>query len=131
MEKTFWQRVEKLTSGAYTRKMLAADSGIAVNTISMWKARNTYPAADIAVRVATSLGTTVEYLVTGLEPPADNVMMVAESPAQGYASAQYSDVIEDLKILDDVVRATFIDAIHGAAEKTRRGKNRQGGSAAG
>ena len=40
-----------------------------INSHSMydWTRRNTVPAADIAVKIADCLGTSVEYLVTGKE----------------------------------------------------------------
>lgn len=40
-----------------------------INSHSMydWTRRNTVPAADIAVKIADCLGTSVEYLITGKE----------------------------------------------------------------
>jgi transcriptional regulator with XRE-family HTH domain len=35
------------------------------STLSTWRTKQTFPRADMAVRIAQSLSTTVEYLVTG------------------------------------------------------------------
>lgn len=71
----FWERLDGLTEGEYSRKRLALDVGIAVNTISMWSVRKNYPTADVATRVARALCTTVEYLVEG-ESGADYIRSV-------------------------------------------------------
>ena len=41
--------------------------GIAKNSLTNWSKRNTIPGADVAVRIAQYLNTSVEYLVTGKE----------------------------------------------------------------
>jgi transcriptional regulator with XRE-family HTH domain len=40
-------------------------TGIKQSTLSVWRTRKIYPRADDAVRIAETLGTSVEYLVTG------------------------------------------------------------------
>jgi len=35
------------------------------STLSTWRVKNTFPRADMAVKIARSLSTTVEFLVTG------------------------------------------------------------------
>lgn len=51
-----------------SRVNLNADCGLPKNLIAQWKQRGTIPSADIAVKIANYLNTSVEYLVTGSEP---------------------------------------------------------------
>lgn len=44
------------------------EAGIASNAISSGKSRHSYPTAETAVKIAKTLGVTVEYLVTGEHP---------------------------------------------------------------
>jgi transcriptional regulator with XRE-family HTH domain len=48
-----------------TQAHLADNLQIRKATISDWKRNSAYPTADIAVKIAKALDTTVEYLVTG------------------------------------------------------------------
>lgn len=63
---TFWDRLEK---ALYEKKMTIADLsrelGITSPSISGWKVRGAIPRADLAVKTAKILGTTVEYLIEG------------------------------------------------------------------
>lgn len=65
----FIDRVEKLIEkSGVTKKDFAAKIGITQQAIYDWKKRQTIPSADIAVKIANYLNTSVEYLVTGSEP---------------------------------------------------------------
>ena len=65
----FIDRVEKLIEKkGVTKKDFAAKIGITQQAIYDWKKRQTIPSADIAVKIANYLNTSVEYLVTGSEP---------------------------------------------------------------
>jgi transcriptional regulator with XRE-family HTH domain len=120
----YWARVKKLIkSQNTTQEWLANHCEISLNTFKGWIAKKVLPNAAQAVAIAAALNTTVEYLVTGIEPPAQ---LAAGSMAQ-----EYSQVIENLKVLDSKVRAGFVSAIHYAAEEARRGENREKGPAAG
>ena len=55
-----------------TKKELFAYVGISPQSFYDWKNRNTIPAADIAVKIAQYLNTTVEYLITGQKYKAQN-----------------------------------------------------------
>lgn len=61
-----------------TRKELAYKANFSLNSISTGIARNSIPAADVAVRIANALGTTVECLMgqknsqQATPSPADN-----------------------------------------------------------
>lgn len=68
MDMNFWDRVDRLLENkGLTRKELAAEACFDVSGIGKGKSnrKNSSPSADIAVRIANVLGTTVEYLVTG------------------------------------------------------------------
>jgi SOS-response transcriptional repressor LexA len=67
----FTDRLEDLLkSKKITQTELAQRLNIRRASISEWKRYNTFPYADIAVKISEALETTVEYLVTG-KPPAD------------------------------------------------------------
>ena len=56
---------EELDYQGLSKKSFAEKVGISINTLNMYLYRNSVPAADVAVRMAEILNTTVEYLVTG------------------------------------------------------------------
>ncbi|MBP3365921.1 MAG: helix-turn-helix transcriptional regulator [Treponema sp.] len=62
----FWEAVdEELKFLGKSRKELGAEADFDPSYISKGIARNGIPNADLAVRIARSLGVTVEYLVDG------------------------------------------------------------------
>ena len=63
---TFWDRLEKsLDDNNVTASELSRTIGVASSVVYSWKIRDSIPRADIAVKVAEQLNTTVEYLVNG------------------------------------------------------------------
>ena len=65
---TFWDRFEKaLKDNNITASELSRNLGLASSVIYAWKMRDSVPRADIAVKVADHLHTTVEYLINGTE----------------------------------------------------------------
>lgn len=65
----FWLRVrEKLDYQGLTQRELAERIGESYNTLQSWINRNRLPNAEQAVKVADTLGTSVEFLVTGRRP---------------------------------------------------------------
>ena len=63
---TFWERFEQaLEDNNITASELSRTIGVASSVIYAWKMRDSIPRADVAVKVAEELNTTVEYLVTG------------------------------------------------------------------
>ncbi len=67
-EKSFKDRlVEELGYQGLSNKEFAQKLGISLGTLGMYLYRNSMPSADIAVKMATALNTTTEYLVTGEE----------------------------------------------------------------
>lgn len=63
---TFWERVSAFLS-LYNmpRKALAAESGVSLECINKGIQINNIPNADTAFRIAKTLNTTVEFLLTG------------------------------------------------------------------
>jgi transcriptional regulator with XRE-family HTH domain len=81
----FPERLEKLLKlKEITQTELAKRLNIRRTSISDWKRNNSFPYADVAVKMAELLGTTVEELVTG-SPPA-GVSPDALRLARGYDS---------------------------------------------
>ena len=78
---TFWDRLEKsLDDNNVTASELSRTIGVASSVVYSWKMRDSIPRADIAVKVAEKLNTTVEYLVTGTDnnqiSKSDNTFLV-------------------------------------------------------
>ncbi|GHV26045.1 hypothetical protein AGMMS4952_05250 [Spirochaetia bacterium] len=61
----FWTRYDAITGGK--DNPVIVKTGIKQPTLSTWKMREIFPRADAATRIANSLNTSVEYLVTGKE----------------------------------------------------------------
>ncbi|GHV92445.1 hypothetical protein AGMMS50268_29480 [Spirochaetia bacterium] len=61
----FWKRYDMITGGK--DNPIIVKTGLKQPTLSTWKAREIYPRADMATKIANSLNTSVEYLVTGKE----------------------------------------------------------------
>ena len=60
----FWEKVDQERElKNLTRKELAHIAKFSLNSISTGIARNSIPAADVALRIANALGTTVENLM--------------------------------------------------------------------
>jgi transcriptional regulator with XRE-family HTH domain len=64
----FWEMVALEVGKQKTSfEWLYRKTKVAKGTFSSWKARNLFPRADVAYRIAEALGVTVEYLLTGRE----------------------------------------------------------------
>lgn len=64
----FWTRTNRLIKLRKSKQeTVALECGIPYQTFRGWVARRVYPDALEAVRIADTLGTSVEYLVTGKE----------------------------------------------------------------
>lgn len=65
-EKTFKNRlIDELNYQGISNKEFAHKVGISMGTLGMYLYRGSIPAADVAVKMAQVLNTTVEYLVLG------------------------------------------------------------------
>jgi len=62
----FWENVKKeIKSQNTTHDWVAKNAGISFNTFQGWISKGIYPRVNEAVRIAVSLNTSVEYLVSG------------------------------------------------------------------
>ena len=57
--------IEEIEYHGISKTDIAEKVGISLGTLNMYLYRNSIPSADIAVKLAKVLNTTVEYLVTG------------------------------------------------------------------
>lgn len=77
---TFAERLEQLLKeNNLTQARLADIVQIRRLTISDWKRQGTFPPADVAVKIAKTLHTSVEYLVTGESLDTTNSELIALS----------------------------------------------------
>ncbi len=68
----FWQRVdEELEYLGKNRTYLASKCGFSLTNIGLGIKRGSTPSADTAVKIANTLGVSVEYLVMGEEKAVD------------------------------------------------------------
>lgn len=64
----FWNNVKLLLkANGYTQKSLSVALGSSERTVEQWINRGTVPDIDTALKIASLLHTTVEYLATGQE----------------------------------------------------------------
>ena len=69
---SFWENVDQeLKFKGIERKQLGNQAGFPESYISKGIARGSSPSADLAVKIASVLGVTVEYLVTGSNTPSN------------------------------------------------------------
>jgi transcriptional regulator with XRE-family HTH domain len=62
----FWENVKKeIKTQNTTQEWVAKNSGISFNTFQGWISKGIYPRVNEAIRIAASLNTSVEYLVSG------------------------------------------------------------------
>jgi len=71
----FWATVKKHVKAKNTTlEWLAKYSGISPNTFQGWVSKNRFPRADMAVRIASSLDTPLECLVSGTVTKNDEIL---------------------------------------------------------
>ena len=104
---TFNQRLKDLIKEKnLLQKEFAAKAGVKKRALDMYLgAQTSMPPADVAVKIAKALDTTVEYLVTGEDPA-----LVLENPK---VNTDYTRLINKLAILDDIDKTiveTLIDS---------------------
>jgi hypothetical protein len=108
----FWNNVNfiiKLRNT--TQDWVAVKAGINPSAFRSSISKSNEPGVFRALKIAQVLDTTVEYLVTGIEPPGGAVLTDEEK-----------QVLDDLKIIDSNIKTGFISAIHQTAECARREK---------
>lgn len=64
----FYNRIdEQLKVKKISQKDMCNGIGISAQAFTNWKSRESIPSADVALKIAQYLNTTVEYLLTGSE----------------------------------------------------------------
>lgn len=90
---SFIERLDFLIEKKQTsRQDVAEYAGLAKSTISEWARTGALPRADVAIKIAEYLNTTVEYLITGKE--SDNSPVINDLKNQ---VKKLKDDIEKLK----------------------------------
>jgi transcriptional regulator with XRE-family HTH domain len=101
---TFWERLDKeIEKSNASRAGIARAVGISTNAIGLWTKRQTYPAADVAVKLARELNVTVEYLVEG-------------EVSAGWLPTHIKVVVDDLMILNKNELSTVTKQVHALAQ---------------
>lgn len=96
-------------------KELAIKAKISVNTLNMYLGyKESLPNADIAVKLAKALDTTVEYLVTG-----ENPVFVLENPKVN--DGQETRILNKLEILDNIDKTIVENLIDSLIDKKQSG----------
>ena len=100
---TFWERVEKaLSENNITEAELSRRIGFTQAGISGWKTRGTIPRADVALKTAQVLNTSVDYLVNGtitLDPTKNTNSFLIPILNQEL-SAGHGDLLPDTDVVD-------------------------------
>ncbi len=93
----FWQNVkDELEYNLLTQKELTKKIEISYNTMQSWITKNRLPDVEQALKIATVLNTSIEYLVTGknieqkdLKPQLQKIL-----PTLNHLSSENLDLIE-------------------------------------
>lgn len=108
----FVDRINQLFPKGARKSDFCHECGIQANSLSLWASRNTIPSADVALKIAKYLNTSVEYLVTGEAPDSvpENIL----------------DLAYEIYALPDVYRKIVFDTVKTLkADATEREKERQ------
>lgn len=103
----FWERLDMEIETKSNRKTVTSELGLAPNAVSLWIRRKTYPAADVAVKLARLLDTSVEYLVDGNHPAS-------------FIPERIRSIVDALILIEDEARLEPIRILADAAAPTAR-----------
>ena len=99
------------------RKELSAQTGISKRTIDTYlDSRAVIPNAEVAVKLAKALGTTVEFLVTG----EDSVNHEQKLYSDFETYRKYRKIVNELDTLSPELLKSIETMIHSAAEASRK-----------
>ena len=108
MSANFWDIViDELEYQGKTRKWLASEVQIDVSTIAMGAKRGSMPQVDLALKIATALEVSVEYLVTGKNPSPKNNAKSEDL----HKYHKYARTIDNLDSLPEHERIPIINMI--------------------
>lgn len=104
--------------------LLADGLGIATSTLSTWKTKHRYPGADVAVKIAQALNTSVEFLVAG-EPGTAYLKSLPELQSSSFQPpGRVKDIVDALNVMDDheldCVKRMLFGGLLGEADKKRK-----------
>ncbi|UTC93047.1 helix-turn-helix domain-containing protein [Treponema denticola] len=107
---TFNQRLKDLIKEKnLLQKEFAVKAGIKKRALDMYLgAQTSMPPADVAVKIAKALDTTVEYLVTGIKSPSG----IAIAPED-------IELIKKIHLLDDIDKKVVEDLIQSFIDRKR------------
>lgn len=107
---TFNQRLKDLIKEKnLLQKEFAAKAGVKKRALDMYLgAQTSMPPADVAVKIAKALDTTVEYLVTGIES-ASGIVIAPED----------IELIKKIHLLDDIDKKVVEDLIQSFIDRKR------------
>ena len=95
-------------------KELAAKTGISKRTIDTYvDSRAVIPNAEIAVKIAEALDTSVEYLVNGRE----SCRKLDVSPEKQLDYGKYKKILDDLDLIPDEYLPVIEAMVHAASKK--------------
>jgi len=99
-----------------SQKELAAEANVKIRALAMYLgAQQSMPPADVAVRIASVLGVSVEYLVTGKETKHS-----FKHPIKISKYIQFQDLLDDLLILPTDILIPIQSMIKTAAQYERK-----------
>ncbi len=114
----FWKRVdEELEYKGMNRKTLSKEVGFSLGNVGKGIKLGSSPSADTAVKIASVLGVTVEYLVNGTSQSSPkNNSKISEEQEQLRLYRKYHDLIEKCETLPDP-QVKFLSEIADRLEK--------------
>lgn len=92
----FWLNVkDELSYNLITQKELASAVGISYNTLQSWITKDRLPNAEQALKIAQTLNTSIEYLVTGKTSSTKDIKPHVQDliPKLNYLSDENLDLI--------------------------------------
>ena len=117
----FWENVDYIREfRAITRKELAYKAGFSVNSISTGIARGSFPAVDVACRIAAVLGVSVEFLANADAMKDDFSAAAKKNDGEAVKELEmrlenmvkYSDMVEDFSALSPEMQKPLEELIH-------------------
>ena len=119
----FWENVEYVREyREITRKELAYKANFSINSISTGITRGSFPAVDVAYRIAKVLNVSVEFLlsenilrITPAQPTLQTKnenQILKELSARAQNILSYSDMVEDFSVIPATMQKTLAELIH-------------------
>lgn len=119
----FWHNVEQEREYiGMARKELAAKARISYASISTGLERDSIPAADAALRIAKTLGVSLEYLLTGNEtcrPTSESGKLSESSKHESKLALSYHKTIKTLDSLPKATKESIIQLIESVSQDTK------------